>query len=748
MADALDVTDGDDTRPDLRLNILEVLAEPVAMPLRPHGRQHRQVESPGEVRCTECVARRSGDWFPTGKAPVAVLLVGLVLAVAAAVVQSWAFAGSAVILAVLSFTSDKGMAWWSARRAEVALRVSHQRDTSLYASGDAAELPVIATLSDQQLGVHPSSLEVGYQDRGLPEQKLVHLVQGAHPVVVVGDPLSGKTRMAVEVVRRQCGGRQVWYPVAPAGLADRLALGAPQGCIVWLDHLERYLSAPGLRLDWIDALTRCNNTLVATMDSSEHRRITTGGEIRHPMGASVERLNPVWLVPDDTERAQLADAMPTESARKGVRKYGLGEYLGGGYLAVESYLNGVGEYPLGAAILRAATDWRRLGGDLVFATTLSELGLRYLTGLQAEDHESVDRALAWGQTKIASATRLLEKVGEEHYRVHAYLADYLSKQAGPIPDVTWAAAMALANSPLTAFILGSRAYDMDRRVDAAALFERSTTGTDTTISALAWASLGVIRHEEGDLVGAEQAYRAGASLHDPDNSPMAAVGLAVLLQGQGDVDGAEEAYRQAIDCGRPDRSATAWYGLGYLLEDRHDVEGAVAAYAQAMASAPSDRAAAAALRCGDLMRHEGDPIGAATAYRRAVDLNHAEFSPGAACQLGIMLHHAGQWADARTAYESALKWNDSEASPQAAMCLGILCRERGLPADAEAAFRAAMGSGHTQVAPAAALDLAVLITSQARLTEARELCAIALSASDPEVRSRAQGFLAVLNASG
>src|SRR6266487_5231192 len=79
----------------------------------------------------------------------------------------------------------------------------------------------------------------------------------------------------------------------------------------------------------------------------------------------------------------------------------------------------------------------------------------------------------------------------------------------------------------------------------------------------------------------------------PEMAPMAAYNLGVLLQEQGDVTGAQVAYRQAIDSGHPDQAPRAAISLGNLLAEQGDVAGARAAFQQAIDSGHSDQASAA-----------------------------------------------------------------------------------------------------------------------------------------------------------
>ena len=82
--------------------------------------------------------------------------------------------------------------------------------------------------------------------------------------------------------------------------------------------------------------------------------------------------------------------------------------------------------------------------------------------------------------------------------------------------------------------------------------------------------LGLLLESQGDLAGAEAAYRRA----DEGGDALAALNLGLLLEAQEDLAGAQAAYQRADERG----DATAALNLGLLLEAQEDLAGAQAAY--------------------------------------------------------------------------------------------------------------------------------------------------------------------------
>jgi peptidoglycan hydrolase-like protein with peptidoglycan-binding domain/Flp pilus assembly protein TadD len=161
--------------------------------------------------------------------------------------------------------------------------------------------------------------------------------------------------------------------------------------------------------------------------------------------------------------------------------------------------------------------------------------------------------------------------------------------------------------------------------------------TSTGDEAAEACNLGVALERQGDIPGAEAAYRRADERGDANG----AFNLGGLLADRGDIPGAEAAYRRADERGDPGGAAN----LGALLERRGDLAGAEAAYHRA--DMRGDAGGAATL--GALLERRGDMAGAEAAYRRAADRGHA----GATSTLGGLLskQNAAGGAETNTPHE-------------------------------------------------------------------------------------------------
>ena len=153
--------------------------------------------------------------------------------------------------------------------------------------------------------------------------------------------------------------------------------------------------------------------------------------------------------------------------------------------------------------------------------------------------------------------------------------------------------------------------------------------------------------------------------------------LGLLLEEQGDLAGAERAYRRADAAGH----AGAACKLGAMFEARSEFTQAEAAFARA-----DERGdASGAFHRGRLLEKAGATDPAEAAYRRADERGH----PAAGGNLGILLERRGQRAEARAAYEHA----DRRGDANSALNLGILLEDLGDRAGARAAYRRARRRG-------------------------------------------------------
>ena len=300
----------------------------------------------------------------------------------------------------------------------------------------------VADLSDTEFGVHPAHTPFAYLPRD-KESEVHDLLAERRPVLVVGHSMAGKSRMCAELARREFPGWPVFIPAPPEGLAKLAPDALPHEAVVWLNDLDRYLTGDGMRAEWLDRMVRDGNLIVATMRAREHEKFQPTKDVRPPQAEVLERFTIVRLKPDPDEQQRLAAQVQDPAMRAGVQRYGLAEYAGGGYLAVDRFETGESQHPLGAAMVRAAADWRRTGLDVVPEETLALLAPMYLPEkFRCDPGEDFQTALDWARELVDQTIRLLEPAAGGGYRVYDYTLDYLTRTAPAVPDRTWREAVA------------------------------------------------------------------------------------------------------------------------------------------------------------------------------------------------------------------------------------------------------------------------------------------------------------------
>ena len=681
-------------------------------------------------------------WRGSRAQSAGLVAVAAVLAVVGVLMDKWD--GPRWLIIGLATCTAGGAVWleWRKERAAAAddqattLATSSQSDL-----GTAGRLRTVGETGWDEFRVQPAAVELGYIPRDMQQELHNRLVEG-RPVLVVGHSMSGKTRMAYEVVRELYHDWPVWIPERPDGLAQLMPHGVPQQTVVWLDDLEAFLtSEQQLRVSWLTQLENAGCRMVATIRSSEYEKFQPVGEVKPPQWEVLQRFALIRLLDNQAEQDRISASIDDARISDGIRRYGVAEYVGGGYLAINRFENGITEHPLGVAMLRAAADWRRLGFESMPAAEMSALAPSYLPDkLKAAAGETDTEASTWASTEFGGRIRLLEPAGEGAWRVFDYLLDHLTAEGRPVPDETWTAAADAARlNPSRAYVLGYRAY-LDYRFELATkLWELA----GTTIPEAAF-NLGVLRAEQGDPIGAVAAYQQAIDTHHPDAAPKAMVNLGVLRAEQGDPVGAVAAFQQAIDTHHPDQAPKAMIGLGVLRAEQGDPVGATTAFQQAIDTHHPDQAPKAMISLGLLRAEQGDPVGATTAYQQAIDTHHPDAAPHAMVGLGGLRAEQGDPVGATAAYQQAIDTHHPEAAPHAMVGLGGLRAEQGDPVGATAAYQQAIDTHHPDQAAMAALNLGVLRKEQGNLDGAAAAYQQAIDTHHPDQAAKAALNLGVL----
>jgi hypothetical protein len=335
-----------------------------------------------------------------------------------------------------------------------ARRAVAQRQEQLVARvevhGRDSPLPRVREVSDAQFRVHASRIDVPYIMRD-KQAEVDRALLARQPLLIVGHSMAGKTRLAASRVRALFPGATLLAPLPGAALRElvdnRLDLA---DTIVWLDDLERFLTGE----NWLDpgllgTLVTNEAEVVATMRWHALEVYRPSDEARPPQWETISRFTRVDLKRLlSAEESRVVDANVADSnVRAAIHRYGLAEYLGAGPDAVDKFDSGESECPVGAALVRAAIDWRRAGlARLVKRGDLREAIPIYLRDRPEVpvDATSVADGLQWAMKKVNETVSLLMpnySAGNENveggnqdedralFEVFDYLVDVLTERA-------------------------------------------------------------------------------------------------------------------------------------------------------------------------------------------------------------------------------------------------------------------------------------------------------------------------------
>ncbi|SFU11227.1 tetratricopeptide repeat protein [Arthrobacter sp. ov118] len=643
--------------------------------------------------------RREQSWV--------LLLLGFILAVLAVVVARWQDGRSELLagLAVLVGVGGVLLARLKDDAKARDIRAELLEKSILMTGRKTKHPPTVARTTLESLGVHPARLEIPYLHRDA-EAQLVDVLGSGSPALVLGPSMAGKTRMAAQVVRDNYANRVIVIPDA-GGVANLFNGGhMPHDAVIWLNDLERYIENPeNLKGRWIDELTEAGNVVVATMRESAYEGFQPTGDLPRTQWELLVRFRTVRLLDDDDERQRLVEQSGDARIGAGISRYGVGVYIGGGFLAVDRWESGQSQHPLGAALIHAAVDWRRSGiAEVIPQATAESLAPAYLTPRQVDDgREDLLTAIGWATDwkTGAGAFRLLSPA-DGGWRPFDYLLDHIATRGDQIPDQAWEEIARADAPPGNLVTAGTTAYQSGQEAAAVQLFRRSADlGNSDGMTVL-----GILLGRRGETGQAEALYRRAAGLGNAGGM----TNLGVLLERRGETEQAEQLFRQAAGLG----NATGMSNLGALLGRRGETEQAEALYRRAaglgdagamtnlgtlLAGRDETEQAEQLLReaahlgdaggmdnLGALLAGRGETEQAEQLFREAARLGNA----GGMDNLAILLYRRGETEQAEALYREAARLGDTEAM----IAVGALLYGRGETEQAEQLFRQAADLGN------------------------------------------------------
>lgn len=655
-------------------------------------------------------------------------------------VPRWALPGVSVAAVALGITVQVIKAGQGARDTRRGLTEAAARFLT-----PKGELPLVQDVGMTAFGVNPARVSVGYLDRQV-QGELVRLLSDCVPVLLLGDSLAGKTRLAAEMVSRHYPHWHVWLPQVPAGPAAFFASHEArlERTVVFLDELQRFL-ASGQEFDaqWLDKLTGSGNRIVAMMRSSEYENFLPHGEVKHEHWDALQRFEKIWLADEEAERAELAARIDDAQTREGVARYGLGQYIGGADIALDLLRVGEATHRLGIAMLKAAADWRRIGRGAIARETLGSLAPGYLRYSDRDDpREDQEAALAWA-TGRAGPVRLLEPHGSA-YLVMDYLQDHLERTGTAVPDATWDAAIAVDDDDQD-YEVAMRADHLGRPDLMRLLLTRAAPRNPR-----AAAMLGLTLAHLGEREAAQAALRDAIARGDEPVHSVAKYLLAREALPEGDAE-AIVLLTDAVESGVPSVIPGAAYVLGKELERAGRFTEALAAYRTAIKGdvryLSTDGLADAYLGLGRVLEHQEDHDGARTAWRQAIAVGEPDAhnrAEEARLLLGILMIDTGE----REAGEAILRDIMAAGSPrrvlEADTKFGLISLDEGNFRDAEARFRRGLASEFPERVAESEQNLAAVYIREEDWERAELALRQVIDRGDPKYKARAENNLGVL----
>ncbi|RKR12710.1 tetratricopeptide repeat protein [Arthrobacter oryzae] len=592
-------------------------------------------------------------------------------------------------------------------------------------------------------GVHESRVNVAYLRRDA-EDEVKQALALLKPVLILGSSMAGKTRMAAELVQELFPDNQVFMPDPPDGLANIMNAGdMPRQHVVWLDDLERYLQdSKNLKTRWIDDLQKTENVVIATMRANLFEAFMPNSDQPRTQWEILQCFARVYLTDESSESHRLASLSGNTQLSKGILDYGLGTYLGGGFLAVERLDAGRSTSPVGRALVLATIDWQRSGiGEAIPETTARALVRTYIGNTKPQPTtEEIDAGLKWSTAKVVGGGlfSLLEPTPNGNLRPFDYLVDHVASSDKPVTLQVWQAAAEvdapaelLTNAGVTAQLAGLDAI-------ASMFFERGARLGDANAMVNYAISL-----ERQDRIEEAKFWDTRAA---EAGNPGGLTGFAVKLLREGQTEGAEKLLRQAANAGE----GSAMTNLGHILIGRGETAEGINWHKRAAeAGSPLGMT-----NYGLQLELQGNSAAAEAWYRKAQ--SKGDGSGAALFQLAMLAEKQGKIDEVEPLLREAVK----RRNPSAMGWLGSILAAKGQQEEAEYLFQGAadrggavglamvgrklVGEGKYDEAeklfkraiaeqlPWAITDLGVLYANTGRIEAAKAQYALAVAAGDDD----------------
>ena len=421
---------------------------------------------------------------------------------------------------------------------------------------------------------HLDSLRIHRSDRSIKEyvrrdahDKLHVLLKDRTPVLVEGPSMAGKTRLVVEVLRREWPDARVLFPKSDNDVEKLLEnWHRPiRNTIIFLDELERFLGKEEFTLGVLNTWIDDSCTVVATTTRMNYTRWRAELDSKFPGWEIVNRFHtlPLEAKLSNTE----LEAVGTTSYAKdlaSIEQLGLGRVLGRAEDIRRRFTSALDSHQGRAGLVKAAADWSRVGLGSASKEALLTLAKAYDDDLWEDpDWES---EWSWVIGKTTDAPLVLQ-TGKDSWEA----LDLIAEEADwPLTETTLRTMATCPHTALQAVILVFEMFSRnlsigDRATESllqeiAKLLKQPTSANPFATS--------LLKNIHDDHNRAENRYKQAIKT-DPNNTDALHSYANFLTNIRRDHDRADELYRYAIKTD-PENTNILYSYANFLTDIRRD----------------------------------------------------------------------------------------------------------------------------------------------------------------------------------
>ena len=407
------------------------------------------------------------------------------------------------------------------------------------------------------LRIHRSDRDVKEYVRRDAHDKLHDFLKDHTPVLVEGPSMAGKTRLVVEVLRKEWPDACVLFPKSEDDMEKLLKKWQRpiRNTIIFLDELKHFLGKQEFTLGVLNTWIDDSCTVVATTTRMNYTRWRAELDSKFPGWEIVNRFHPLPLEAK-LSNTELEAVRNTKYAKDlaSIEQLGLGRVLGRAEDIRRRFTSALDSHQGRAGLVKAAVDWSRVG----LGSTSKEALLTLAKAYDDDFWEEPDWEAEWSWVidKTTDAPLVLH-TGKDSWEA----LDLIAEEADwPLTETTLTTMATCPHTALQAVIL---VFNMH--------FRNFTTKYGTT---------GSLIQEAADLL-------QEISSENPTNADFLGLYAAFLNTIGQEYDHAEEIYEQAIAINPTDTDFLGSYA-SFLTEDRQKYDRAEEIYEQAIAINPTD----------------------------------------------------------------------------------------------------------------------------------------------------------------